>query len=81
MDSHEEKVFQAVRQTQEKEARDQMRRRAKEIQQRNREMAKSGRPGMGTGGGFGNSSYRTDSPVIDTGSSSDIPKPSYTKPR
>lgn len=84
MDSHEEKVFQAVRQTQEKEARDQMRRKAKEIQQKNREMAKSGRtPGLGSGGGFGSSSFRSggSSTVTDSGGSMvDTPKPSYTKP-
>lgn len=83
MDSHEEKVFQAVRQTQEKEAKDQMRKRAKEIQQRNREMAKSGRnPGFNSGGGFGSGSYRGDSgsSVIDTGSTIDSPKPQYSKP-
>ncbi|RUS70123.1 hypothetical protein EGW08_022115, partial [Elysia chlorotica] len=84
MDSHEEKVYQAVRQTQEKEARDQMKKKAKEIQQRNREMAKSGRtPGFGSGGGFGGGSYRSggSSSITDSGSSMvDAPKPSYTKP-
>jgi len=83
MDSHEEKVFQAVRQTQEKEARDQMKKRAKEINQRNKEMAKSGRSqGMNSGGGFGNNSYRSDnSQPIDIGNSIDsAPKPSYNKP-
>lgn len=80
MDSHEEKVFQAVRQTQEKEALDHMRRKAKEIQQRNREMAKSGRmAGMGGGGGFGSSSFRSEVPVIDS-NTIEPPKPSYQKP-
>ena len=69
-------------QTQEKEALDHMRRKAKEIQQRNREMAKGGRmPGMGSGGGgFGSGSFRTDAPIIES-SSMEPPKPSYTKPR
>ncbi|XP_005107188.1 coatomer subunit delta [Aplysia californica] len=82
MDSHEEKVFQALRLTQEKEAKDQMKKKAKEITQRNREMVKSGRnPGFNSGGGFGGSSYRSErSPVIDSGSSVDTPKPSYNKP-
>ncbi|CAL1537188.1 unnamed protein product [Lymnaea stagnalis] len=82
MDSHEEKVFQAVRQTQEKEARDQMKKKAKEIQQRNREIAKTGRnPGFNTGGGFGSGSYRSETtPVIDGGSNVDSPKPAYNKP-
>ncbi|KAL8577856.1 Coatomer subunit delta [Nucella lapillus] len=78
MDSHEEKVFQAVRQTQEKEALDHMRRKAKEIQQRNREMAKGGRMhGIGSAGGFGVNPFRSDAPIID--STMEIPKPSYTK--
>jgi len=81
MDSHEEKVFQAVRQTQEKEALDHMRRKAKEIQQRNREMAKGGRmPGMGNaGGGFGSGSFKNDTAFIDS-TPMEPPKPSYTKP-
>lgn len=81
MDSHEEKVFQAVRQTQEKEALDHMRRKAKEIQQRNREMAKGGRGmhGIGSSGGFGSNPFRSDAPVIDS-SPMEPPKPSYTKP-
>ncbi|XP_046585015.1 coatomer subunit delta-like [Haliotis rubra] len=60
MDSHEEKVFQAVRQTQEREARDQMRKKAKEIQQRQRDMAKGSRSGFSGSGGFGSNSYRSD---------------------
>ena len=68
-------------QTQEKEALDHMRRKAKEIQQRNREMAKGGRmPGMGSGGGgFGSNSFRSDTSMIET-SSMEPPKPSYSKP-
>ncbi|BFZ14213.1 hypothetical protein BsWGS_17252 [Bradybaena similaris] len=83
MDSHEEKVFQAVRQTQEKEARDQMKKKAREIQQKNKEMAKSGRtPGFSSGGGFGGGTYRSEvTPVIDAGSTVDVPaKSSYSKP-
>lgn len=61
MDSHEEKVYQAVRQTQEREAKQKMRERAKELQRQRMEQKKSG---MGSGGrsygsgsseGFGNS--------------------------
>ena len=62
-----------------------MKKKAKEIQQRNREMAKSGRtPGFGSGGGFGSGSYRSGggSTVTDSGGSMvDPPKPSYNKPR
>jgi len=51
MDSHEEKVYQAVRQTQEKEAKMKMREKAKELQRQKMEMAKRG--AMGGGGGRG----------------------------
>jgi len=51
MDSHEEKVYQAVRQTQEREAKQKMREKAKELQRQRMEAAKRG--GMGGGGGGG----------------------------
>jgi hypothetical protein len=81
MDSHEEKVYQAVRQTQEKEARDHMKKKAKEIQQRNRDSAKSGRsPGFGTGGGFGSGTYKSEIiPTSDVGSTAET-KSSFNKP-
>lgn len=47
MDSHEEKVYQAVRQTQEREAKQKMRTVAKELQRRRMEQKKGG---MGDGG-------------------------------
>ncbi|XP_058833504.1 coatomer subunit delta [Topomyia yanbarensis] len=62
MDSHEEKVYQAVRQTQEREAKQKMRERAKELQRARMEQKKgglgaSGRPyGGGSSEGFGNNS-------------------------
>merc|ERR1711944_255376 len=46
MDSHEEKVYQAVRQTQEREAKQKMRENAKELQRQRMESAKRG-GGMG----------------------------------
>lgn len=51
MDSHEEKVYQAVRQTQEREARQKMREKAKELQRQRMEQSK-----RGGGGGYGSSS-------------------------
>uniref|UniRef100_A0A182PD95 Coatomer subunit delta n=1 Tax=Anopheles epiroticus TaxID=199890 RepID=A0A182PD95_9DIPT len=57
MDSHEEKVYQAVRQTQEREAKQKMRERAKELQRQRMEMKKGqsgGRGVVGGAGGFGN---------------------------
>lgn len=53
MDSHEEKVFQAVRETQEKEAKQKMREKAKELQRQRMESQKKGLP---MGRGYGNSS-------------------------
>lgn len=58
MDSHEEKVYQAVRQTQEREAKQKMRTMAKELQRKRMEQKKDGgRGGYGGGSseGFGNS--------------------------
>ncbi|XP_060572512.1 coatomer subunit delta-like [Ruditapes philippinarum] len=86
MDSHEEKVFLAVRQTQEKEAKDQMRKRAKELQRQRQEAEKSGRAPSGFGGGgFGSSSFnrgdRGDSATIIDTTPSEPTKPSYQAPR
>lgn len=57
MDSHEEKLFQAVRQTQEREAKQKMREKAKELQMQRLEQSRKGLGGMGrggaSGGGFG----------------------------
>lgn len=53
MDSHEEKVYQAVRQTQEREAKQKMREKAKELQRQRMESAKRGVP---IGRNFGSSS-------------------------
>lgn len=60
MDSHEEKVFMAVRKTQEDEAKAAMRRKAKELQQQRRDQVRSGGSrgiggGYGSGGGYGGS--------------------------
>lgn len=58
MDSHEEKLFQAVRQTQEREAKQKMREKAKELQMQRLEANRKGLIGMGRGGsgGFGGGS-------------------------
>ncbi|XP_071806674.1 coatomer subunit delta-like [Asterias amurensis] len=64
MDSHEEKVFQAVRQTQEREAKQEMQRRAKELQRSRREAEKSGRRPPGFGSGFGSSSSSSSRPDV-----------------
>lgn len=82
MDSHEEKVYQAVRETQIREAKENMKKKAKELQQQRRDASKGGRKtGAGFGGGFGSSSMggRQDSPVIET-SNPEPPKPTYKTP-
>ncbi|KAH8244849.1 hypothetical protein KR032_001266, partial [Drosophila birchii] len=58
MDSHEEKVYQAVRQTQEREARQKMREKAKELQRQRMEASKRGGPSLGgRSGGFSSDSF------------------------
>ncbi|XP_071484198.1 coatomer subunit delta-like [Diadema antillarum] len=57
MDSHEEKVFQAVRESQEKEAKQKMQQRAKELSKQRQEAMRQGKRMMGYGsGGYGSSS-------------------------
>jgi hypothetical protein len=101
MDSHEEKVFQAVRkvcwlavlffldvywlvvlQTQEEEARVQMRRKAKELQRQRQEAQKYGRK-MGGMGGFGSDSTGRppDAGMIQTTIDTTPAKPAYTPAR
>lgn len=84
MDSHEEKVYQAVRQTQEREAKQKMREKAKELQRQRLESIKRGLPmggrnsGYGSGGGgssegFGSSSSVHSSNVSSVSSSMQEP--------
>ncbi|KAJ3661958.1 hypothetical protein Zmor_006330 [Zophobas morio] len=84
MDSHEERVYQAVRQTQEREAKNKMREKAKELQRQRMEAAKKGvKPSFGSSGGFGSSSGYTPSPSVgDTANiSNDIKPPTYIAPQ
>nr|XP_061797227.1 coatomer subunit delta-like isoform X3 [Nerophis lumbriciformis] len=68
MDSHEEKVFRAVRETQEREAKAEMRRKAKELQQARRDAERSGKkgPGFGGFGSGGMSSISSGSIITET---------------
>lgn len=80
MDSHEEKVYQAVRQTQEREAKNKMREKAKELQRARMEANKKGYvkggPLGGQSGGFGSSStYSTPAVINDSAPDS---KPLYS---
>lgn len=80
MDSHEEKVYQAVRLTQEREAKNKMREKAKELQRQRMEANKKGgikAPGFSGGYGF------TPSPTVGD-SANFVPepvKPAYTAPQ
>ncbi|KAK0174047.1 hypothetical protein PV328_007164 [Microctonus aethiopoides] len=91
MDSHEERVYQAVRCTQEREAKNKMREKAKEFQRQRLEANKnSGARNFGFSGGYGNNSsdFSALTPVISkvtvNSSASDLvlvnnnPKPKST---
>ena len=80
MDSHEEKVYQAVRQTQEREAKQRMREKAKELHRQRIETTKRGGKPSPTSGGYGPMSGGfTGGPSIgDTMSTpAEPPKPTY----
>lgn len=81
MDSHEERVYQAVRQTQEREAKQKMKEKAKELQRARQEARKGGRaaPGYGGAGGFGSNSagYSPTAVVPDSLALGEPAKPSY----
>lgn len=69
MDSHEEKVYLAVRQTQEREAKQKMREKAKELQRQRLESSKRGGSALGRSnyvgsGGFGSGSAIPSSSVL-----------------
>ena len=69
-------------QSQEKEARDEMKRRAKELQLARKEATKRGGRGHGynVGGGFGSADYNPG-PSVDMSASHQPSKPSYNPPR
>ncbi|CAH1993595.1 unnamed protein product [Acanthoscelides obtectus] len=83
MDSHEEKVYQAVRQSQEREAKNKMREKAKELQRQKMEAAKKGiKPSFGSSGGFGSNSTYTSTPTVGdlANISNDVKPPAYSAP-
>lgn len=83
MDSHEEKVYQAVRQTQEREAKTKMREKAKELQRAKMESQKrggiKGGPSIGSSSGYGGSGGFASVPTVgDTLSTpAEPPKPTF----
>ncbi|KAF7282821.1 coatomer subunit delta isoform X2 [Rhynchophorus ferrugineus] len=86
MDSHEEKVYQAVRQTQEREAKLKMREKAKELQRQKMEAIKRGiKPSFGSSGGFGANTNNYTPPATSTDLVvNEVKAPTYTptqKPR
>ncbi|XP_058805448.1 coatomer subunit delta [Phymastichus coffea] len=66
MDSHEERVYQAVRFTQEREAKNKMREKAKELQRQRLEANKksTGIKSTGFGGGYGSGNNFTPTPSV-----------------
>ncbi|KAL6463794.1 hypothetical protein MHYP_G00281850 [Metynnis hypsauchen] len=76
MDSHEEKVFRAVRETQEREAKAEMRRKAKELQQARRDAERGKKsPGFGGFGSTSSSSSSSTAIITDTLIEAEKPKP------
>uniref|UniRef100_A0A8C1ETW8 Coatomer subunit delta n=2 Tax=Cyprinus carpio TaxID=7962 RepID=A0A8C1ETW8_CYPCA len=68
MDSHEEKVFRAVRETQEREAKAEMKRKAKELQRARQDAERAGKksPSFGGFGSSGMSSVTSATIITDT---------------
>lgn len=76
MDSHEERVFNAVRYTQEREAKNKMREKAKELQRQKLEAnKKGGMKSSGFAGGYGNNSGGFNSSPTVGDSANFVPEP------
>lgn len=84
MDSHEEKVYQAVRQSQERDAKTKMRERAKSIQRQKMEESKRGHKSGSSSSYMSSSNFNSNissSSMQDTSISTPVePRPSYAKP-
>lgn len=89
MDSHEEKIYQAVRQTQEREAKEKMREKAKELQRQRMENAKRGGGGssmtnssLNRSGGYSTEGYGSNIVSVSAGANLELDsKPVVTKPQ
>jgi len=82
MDSHEEKVYNAVRETQMREAKNKMREKAKELQRAKLEAGKKGgkpMPGVGNSGGMGGG-MGGFTPSSESTVPAEPPRPAYTAP-
>ena len=73
-------LYFSLSQSQEKEACDEMKRRAKELQMARKEAGKRGGRGYNVGGGFGSSDYNPG-PCVDMSTSHQPSKPAYNPPR
>lgn len=88
MDSHEEKVYNAVRETQMREAKNKMREKAKELQRQKLESQKRGGKstssmggmGSGYGGQGGFSMGGMGGPIVGESTPAEPPKPAYNAP-
>jgi len=83
MDSHEEKVYNAVRETQMREAKNKMREKAKELQRAKLEAGKKKSPGSGGMGGMGSyggqGGYTPSTPSSES-TPAEPPRPAYNPP-
>ena len=81
MDSHEEKVYNAVRETQMREAKNKMREKAKELQRAKLEAGKK-KGGSGSGGGTGMGGMGGYTPSVPSSESTpaEPPRPAYNPP-
>lgn len=81
MDSHEEKVYNAVRETQMREAKNKMREKAKELQRAKLEAGKKGgvKPSAGGYSG-GQGGYIASTPSSSESTPAEPPRPAYTAP-
>lgn len=84
MDSHEEKVYNAVRETQMREAKNKMREKAKELQRQKLESNKRGGKPMssmtGISGGYGGQGGFNSGPMVGESTPAEPPKPAYNPP-
>ena len=80
MDSHEEKVYNAVRETQMREAKNKMREKAKELQRAKMDSGKKGKPGGGSMGGMGGMGGFTPSIPSSDMTPAEPPRPAYNPP-
>lgn len=80
MESHDEKIYQAIRQTQEREANENMKRKVKDLKKMRQDPSRYGRSAGGYGGIGSGSSGRQDMQIVEN-LPAEKPKPTYNAPR